>query len=134
MRCTVAGFALALLCLCALPAAAAPPVVTLRVALVDRICSVVDVFQIQPANELRCHLLVEEVTPDNFGNFRRWWVYCPNKAADGQNFNGAYAVCSDPAGMQIRHPGRTYIITGWLRTPQQQADGYGQVQAYQFQL
>jgi hypothetical protein len=135
MRRTVVGFALVLLCgfCCALPAFAAAPVVTLTGALVDRQCSVEDVFQLQPQAERYCTLTIEETTPSQQGTFRRWTVYCPNKAADGQPFNGAYYFCSDPAAMQIRHPNRTMIVQGWLRTPQQQADGLGQVQGYQFQ-
>lgn len=130
-RTVVVGFALLLLY--ALPGFAAAPVVTITGALVDRLCTVEDVYQNQPRTERRCWLLIEETTPDVNGNFRRWTVYCPNKAADGQLFNGAYTVCVDPTKMQIRHPARTVIITGWLRTPGQQADGMGQVQGYQFQ-
>lgn len=112
---------------------AAAPAVTLTGALVDRQCSVEDVYQYQPQAERYCTLTIEETTPSNLGTFRRWTVYCPNKAADGQSFNAAYGVCNTPTAMQIRHPTRTVIIQGWLRTPEQQADGRGQVQGYQFQ-
>lgn len=114
----------------ALPALAAPPVVTITGKLANRVCTVEDVFLLQPADQHRCTLTF--AAQDSLGNTLYWTVYCPNKAADGQGVNLAYPVCSNPAGMQINHPTATYTVTGWLRTIPQQADGFGQVQGYSF--
>lgn len=118
---------------------AAAPQVTITGKLVDRQCSVEDSFGYQPPTEKRCTLWMEmtftcpvtSATPSGVCK-EVYTVYCPRKAADNRFFNSAYDVCSDPAAMQILHPTSNYTITGWLRTIEQQKDGYGQVQGTGF--
>lgn len=131
----VLALAAALVLALVLPAAvhAAPPVVQVTGKLIDRVCTVDDDFGLQPAAERRCTLWMREATPGSDGVYRVYTIYCPNKAVDGQPLNLAYSICRDPYGMQINHPNRNYIITGWLRTTAQAADGLGQIQGYQFQ-
>lgn len=135
-----ATFTLVLLLL--LPAGAAvSQTATISGKLVDRQCSVEDVYQLQPVSERRCTLWVESSfscpcqSCDGGTTTCKsvFTVYCPNKAVDNRPFNGAYEVCSDPSAMQIRHPSKSYIIYGYARTPEQQLDGFGQFTGYQFQ-
>lgn len=119
---------------------AAAPLVTITGKLIDRQCSIEDVFQLQPTTEKRCTLWVEvsfscPCTSCDGGSTtckEVYTVYCPRKAADNRLLNTAYDVCSDGSAMQIRHPSATYTITGWLRTVDQQKDGLGQVQGFAF--
>jgi hypothetical protein len=108
--------------------------VTITGKLVDRQCSVEDVFQLQPAAEKRCTLTFREVICGGSAALcvHDITVYCPNKAADGRLHNGAYWTCSDDSAMQINHSSANYTVTGWTRTVEQQKDGFGQVQGYQF--
>lgn len=123
---------LILLLLIASPLLAVPPVVTLsNVKLVDRICSVEDAYGFQPSNEKYCTMTYRETVPGSDGTYRRWTVYCPNAAVDGQALTTSYQTCSDPSAQQINHPTQNYQVIGWLRTPAQAADGKGQVLAYQ---
>lgn len=108
--------------------------VTITGKLIDRQCSVEDVYQLQPAAEKRCTLTFREVICGGSipACTQDITVYCPNKAADGHLHNGAYWTCSDNAGMQVNHPSALYTVTGWTRTAEQQKDGYGAVQGYSF--
>lgn len=106
----------------------ASPIVTITGKLVDRQCSVEDVFGYQPTTDKRCTLWIETTFACPTGVCKETYtVYCPRRATDNRFFNSAYDVCSDPAAMQILHPTANYTITGWLRTIEQQKDGYGQI-------
>lgn len=122
----------AFLFLVSVSAFASPPVVTFsQMKLVDRICTVEDVFNLQPAIEKYCTLTFRETLPGTDGIHRKWTVYCPNGPVDGNPNNTAYNTCKDTVNMVI-HPSYSYTVTGWLRTTAQQADGKGQVAGYQF--
>lgn len=123
------------------PAALSAQTATISGKLIDRVCSVEDVYQLQPSTEKRCTLWMESsyscpcVGCDGGMTTCKsvFTIYCPNKAVDNRPFNGAYEVCSDGSAMQIKHPTKTYIIQAFLRTVAQQLDGYGQFVGYQFQ-
>lgn len=102
--------------------------------LIDRQCSVEDVFQLQPSTEKRCTLWIQTTFFCATGTCKETYtVYCPRKAADNRPFNSAYDVCSDPSAMQIMHPSRNYTISGWWRTTEEQKDGFGQIHGNSFQ-
>lgn len=115
----------------ALPAEASTATVIGK--LIDRQCSVDDVFGLQPSVEKYCVLSIEE-TRVVFGiTYKKTFtVYCPLKTIDGLP-RQAYYTCSDPAAMQIRHPTTNYSVTGDLRTDVEQLDGRGQILGNSFQ-
>ena len=122
---------LAVLLLCLVVPVVSAQTVVLTGKLVDRQCSVEDVYQLQATTAKRCTLYIEATFVCPAGVCKEVHTcYCPRKAADNRFLNAAYDVCSDPAGAQI---GGSIIAHGWARTPAQRADGYGDHQCYQFQ-
>lgn len=120
------------LALFGIPVYATPPVATIsNVKLVDRVCTVEDGYNLQPAIEKYCTLTFRETFPGTDGIHRKWTVYCPNGAVDGNPANLSFDTCKDTAGMVI-NPTKSYTVTGWLRTSAQAADGKGQVAGYAF--
>lgn len=116
-----------------LPAYAASPTVAITGKLIDRQCSVEDVYQLQPPTEKRCTLWIQTTFFCPAGTCKEvYTVYCPRKQADNRPLNTAYDVCSDPAAMQVLHPSRNYTISGYLRTAEEQKDGLGQIHGTSF--
>jgi hypothetical protein len=121
----IALLAAALLALAVLPVSAAS--VTVIGKLIDRQCSVDDVYGLQPSVERYCVLSYEETKVVLGVTYRKvFTVYCPLKTVDGIP-RQAYYTCSDPAAMQIRHPTAMYSVSGELRTEAEQQDGRGQI-------
>lgn len=131
------GFLLCLLSfvLCVSSSFAASATVTVTGKLIDRQCSVEDVYQLQPSTEKRCTLWIQTTySCAALGGVCKdvYTVYCPRKAADNRPFNTAYDVCSDGSAMQILHPSQNYTISGYLRTAEEQKDGLGQIHGASF--
>jgi hypothetical protein len=121
-------FALVLTC-CALPCPAATVSVTGK--LVDRQCSVEDVYQLQPQAERYCTITLDEAktvngpTGEPVTYHRRITAYCPKLTIKGTTY-ASYSLCADPYAMQINHPTKLYIVQGDLREPGELADGRGE--------
>jgi hypothetical protein len=109
--------------------------VTVTGKLIDRQCSVEDVYQLQPPTEKRCTLWIQTTffcaAPGGVCK-DVYTVYCPRKAADNRPFNTAYDVCSDGSAMQVLFPSANYTISGYLRTVEEQKDGLGQIHGTSF--
>jgi hypothetical protein len=119
--------------LVSVPSYGASPTVTITGKMVDRQCSVEDVYQLQPSTDKRCTLWIQTTFSCPAGTCQETYtVYCPRKAVDNRPLNTAYDVCSDPAAMQIIHPSRNYTISGYLRTAEEQKDGLGQIHGTMF--
>lgn len=100
--------------------------VSVTAKLVDRQCSVEDVFQLQPWTAKYCTLWLKETTVvAGVAYTRVFTAYCPRTTINGIAY-ASYDTCSDPGAMQIDHPSRLYVLWGHLRTPAEMLDNRGE--------